>query len=80
MERRVNTFMMINLSELLSKLAAIPVSRKIIAIAGVAAMTAVVITVVLWASRPVYHLLYANLSPEDSGIITGKLKEMKVPF
>ena len=72
--------MAINTSELQSKIAAIPVAQKIMAVTGVAAMIAVVIAVVLWANQPVYQLLYANLSPEDAGTITEKLKEMKVPF
>ena len=72
--------MAINPSELQSKLAAIPIGQKVMAVAGVAAMIAVVIAVVLWANQPVYHLLYANLSPEDAGTITEKLKGMKVPY
>lgn len=72
--------MAINPSQLQNKFAAIPVGQKIMAVAGVAAMIAVVIAVVLWANQPVYHLLYANLSPEDAGTITEKLKEMKVPY
>src|SRR3989304_8582850 len=72
--------MAINTSELQNKIAAIPVTQKIMGVAGVAAMIAVVIAVVLWANQPVYHLLYANLSPEDAGTITEKLREMKVPF
>ncbi|MCC6544157.1 MAG: flagellar M-ring protein FliF [Nitrospirae bacterium] len=72
--------MALNTSELQSKFAAIPVGQKIMAVAGVAAVIAVVIAVVLWANQPVYHLLYANLSPEDAGAITEKLKEMKVPY
>lgn len=72
--------MAINPSELQSKLAAIPIGQKVIAVAGVAAMIAVVIAVVLWANQPVYHLLYSNLSPEDAGTITEKLKGMKVPY
>ena len=66
--------MAINPSELQSKLAAIPIGQKVMAVAGVAAMIAVVIAVVLWANQPVYHLLYANLSPEDAGTITEKLR------
>src|SRR3990170_4189163 len=72
--------MAINPSELQSKLAAIPIGQKVMAVAGVAAMIAVVISVVLWANQPVYHLLYANLSPEDAGTITEKLRVMKVQY
>src|SRR4030065_1376139 len=72
--------MAINTSELQSKFAAIPLTQKIMAVAGVAAVIAVVIVVVLWANQPVYHLLYANLSPEDAGTITEKLKGMKVQY
>ena len=72
--------MAINPSELQSKLATIPIGQKVMAVAGVAAMIAVVIAVVLWANQPVYHLLYANLSPEDAGTITEKLRGMKVQY
>ncbi|MCC7202995.1 MAG: flagellar M-ring protein FliF [Nitrospirae bacterium] len=72
--------MAINPSELQSRFAAIPIGQKVMAVAGVAAMIAVVIAVVLWANQPVYQLLYANLSTEDAGTITAKLKELKVPY
>ncbi len=72
--------MAINPSELQNKLAAIPITQKIMAVAAVAAMIAVIVAVMLWANQPVYHLLFSNLSTEDAGTITDKLKEMKVPF
>lgn len=72
--------MAINPSEIQNRLAAIPITQKIMAVAAIAAMIAVIVAVMLWANQPVYHLLYSNLSAEDSGSIAEKLKEMKVPF
>lgn len=72
--------MAISTSELQNKIAAIPATKKILAIAGVAAAIAIIIVVMLWANQPVYHLLYSNLSPEDAGAIAEKLKELKVPY
>ncbi|MBI5755578.1 MAG: flagellar M-ring protein FliF [Nitrospirae bacterium] len=72
--------MAISPAELQNKLAAIPIAQKILAVAGIAATIAVVIAVMLWANQPVYHLLYSNLSAEDAGAITEKLREMKVPY
>jgi flagellar M-ring protein FliF len=34
----------------------------------------------MWANRPVYQVLFSNLSPEDAGAITEKLKESKIPY
>ena len=72
--------MAISPAELQNKLAAIPIAQKILAVAGIAATIAVVIAVMLWANQPVYHLLYSNLSAEDAGAITEKLREMKVLY
>lgn len=72
--------MAISSSNIQSKLAAIPTSKKIIAVAGIAAAIAVITVIVLWANRPVFSVLYSNLSPEDAGTITEKLKELKVPY
>jgi len=33
-----------------------------------------------WVTRPEYSLLYSNLSLEDAGQITSKLKEQKIPY
>jgi flagellar M-ring protein FliF len=35
---------------------------------------------IFWNSQPDYQVLFANLSPEDAGEMTGKLREKKIPF
>jgi flagellar M-ring protein FliF len=35
---------------------------------------------IFWNSQPDYQVLFSNLSPEDAGEMSNKLKEKKVPF
>lgn len=72
--------MAISPTELQNKIAAVPASKKILAVAGIAAIIAVIIGIILWSNQPVYHPLYSNLSQEDAGAIAEKLKETKVPY
>lgn len=67
-------------SDIQNKLAGISTGKKMMAIAGVAAAIAVVTVIVLWANRPVFHVLFSNLSAEDAGAITQKLQELKIPY
>ncbi len=67
-------------SDIQSKLAAVPTGTKIMAIAGIAAAIAIITVIVMWANRPVFQVLFSNLSPEDAGAITEKLKELKLPY
>ncbi|MDD5434187.1 MAG: flagellar basal-body MS-ring/collar protein FliF [Nitrospira sp.] len=72
--------MAISSSDIQNKLAGISTGKKIIAVAGIAAAIAVITVIVMWANRPVFQVLFSNLSPEDAGAITEKLKELKVPY
>jgi len=38
------------------------------------------VLIVSWASRPDFGLLYADLNPEDAGVILAKLREQKTPY
>lgn len=67
-------------SDIQNKLAGISIGNKIMAIGAIAAAIAVVAVIVLWANRPVYHVLFSNLSAEDAGAITEKLHELKIPY
>ncbi|HUL31284.1 MAG TPA: flagellar basal-body MS-ring/collar protein FliF [Thermodesulfobacteriota bacterium] len=35
---------------------------------------------ILWNSQPDYQVVFSNLSPEDAGEMTNKLKDKKIPF
>jgi flagellar M-ring protein FliF len=72
--------MAIDPAELQNRLAAMPMSRKITALIGIAGALAVVAVLFLWANQPTYTVLYSNLSPEDAGMVVQKLKEMKIPY
>ncbi|MCU0579828.1 MAG: flagellar M-ring protein FliF, partial [Desulfobacterota bacterium] len=37
-------------------------------------------TLIFWNSRPDFQVLFSNLSAEDAGDITQKLKEKKIPY
>ena len=37
-------------------------------------------SLIFWNTRPEYQVLFSNLSPEDAGEISNKLKEKKVPY
>ena len=67
-------------TDIQNKISGISASKKVFAIAGIAATIAAVIAVVLWSNTPSYNLLYSNLSTEDAGTITEKLKELKIPY
>lgn len=67
-------------SDIQNKLAGISTGKKMMAIGGIAAAIALVTVIVLWANRPVFHVLFSNLSAEDAGAITGKLQELKIPY
>ena len=67
-------------SDIQSKLAAVSTGTKIMAVAGIAASIAIITVIVMWANRPVFQVLFSNLSSGDAGAITEKLKELKVPY
>jgi len=37
-------------------------------------------SLIFWNSQPDYQVLFSNLSPEDAGEMSNKLKEKKIPF
>jgi flagellar M-ring protein FliF len=63
-----------------ARLAAMPASAKMKFGAGIAALIAVVVAVVLWSSQGDYKVLFANLSDKDNGAITAQLTQMNVPY
>lgn len=55
-------------------------TRKVTLFSVIGLILAGLIVVTSISSRPEYQVLYTGLSPEDSGVILGKLKEKKIPF
>lgn len=54
--------------------------KKIGILAGVAAVLAAFVLVLLWANKTSYGVLYTELSQEDAGAIVAKLEERKIPY
>lgn len=66
--------------QLRATFAVLSLTRKITLFAVLGLILAGLITVTAISSKSEYQVLYAGLSPEDSGTILGKLKEKKILF
>ncbi len=60
--------------------AAVPLKGKIAAIAGLAALIAIVVASVVWSRQPEYRVLFASLSDRDGGSVIASLAQMNVPY
>ena len=67
-------------SDIIENIKSWSTKKKIAAISILALSIAILITVTLWTQKEEYQVLFSNLTQEDSGQVTVKLKEMKVPF
>lgn len=54
--------------------------NKLLLIAGIAAVVAVMVVVWLWSKQPDYRVLFANYSDKDGGAIVASLEQMNVPY
>lgn len=61
-------------------LAALPLNRKILLGAGIAAFVAVLAAAALWSRQPDYKVLFASLSDRDGGAVVASLSQMNVPY
>ena len=61
-------------------LAAIPLKRKLAALAGLAALVAIVVASLAWSRQPDYRVLFTNLSDKDGGAVIAGLSQMNVPY
>jgi flagellar M-ring protein FliF len=61
-------------------LAAIPLKRKLAALAGLAALVAIVVASLAWSRQPDYRILFTNLSDKDGGAVIAALSQMNVPY
>ncbi|MFM2066760.1 MAG: hypothetical protein RLZZ584_1669 [Pseudomonadota bacterium] len=62
------------------RLAALPMARKLMLGAGIAAIVAIVAASLLAGQREDYKVLFANLSDKDGGAVVAQLSQMNVPY
>lgn len=55
-------------------------SGKIMLIAGIAAVVALMVVVFMWSQQPEYKVLFSNFSDKDGGDIVASLEQMNVPY
>ncbi|OIQ97436.1 flagellar M-ring protein [mine drainage metagenome] len=54
--------------------------NKLLLVAGVAAVIAVMVVFWLWSQQPDYRVLFSNYSDKDGGAIVAALEKMNVPY
>lgn len=54
--------------------------NKLLLIAGIAAVAAVMVVVWLWSKQPDYRVLFSSFSDKDGGAIVASLEQMNVPY
>ena len=54
--------------------------NKLMLVAGMAAVIAVMVVFWLWSQQPDYRVLYSNFSDKDGGAIVAALEKMNVPY
>lgn len=54
--------------------------NKLLLIAGIAAVVAVMVVVWLWSKQPDYRVLFSNFADKDGGTIVASLEQMNVPY
>ncbi|HOY69913.1 MAG TPA: flagellar basal-body MS-ring/collar protein FliF [Methylotenera sp.] len=57
-----------------------PIGNKLMLVAGIAAVVAVMVVFWLWSQQPDYRILYSNYSDKDGGAIVAELEKMNVPY
>ena len=56
------------------------IGNKLMLVAGIAAIVAVMVVFWLWSQQPDYRVLYSNYSDKDGGAIVAELEKMNVPY
>lgn len=56
------------------------VGNKLLLLAGVAAIVAVMVVFWLWSQQPDYRVVFSNFSDKDGGEIVASLEKMNVPY
>ncbi len=62
------------------RLVALPARSKVALAGGLAALLAIVMSLVMWGGQGDYRVLYANLSDKDGGAIIAQLSQLNVPY
>jgi flagellar M-ring protein FliF len=62
------------------RLAALPMGRKLMLGAGIAAMVAILAAALMAGQREDYKVLFANLGDKDGGAVVAQLSQMNVPY
>ncbi|MEO8299148.1 MAG: flagellar basal-body MS-ring/collar protein FliF [Burkholderiales bacterium] len=65
---------------LLQRLAALPLPRKLLLGAGSLALLVLLVTGGMWTQAPDYKVLFANVTDKDGGAIITQLSQMNVPY
>lgn len=60
--------------------ATMSLGRKLLALAGLAALVAIVVASLAWSRQPDYRVLFTNLSDKDGGSVIAALSQMNVPY
>ncbi len=68
------------MANIIESITEMPLKNKAILLGILIIAVASIVLLVSWSQQADYHLLYANLSEEDSGPIAQKLKELKIPY
>ncbi len=64
----------------LSRLALLPLSRKLMLAGGIVALVAIALAMTSWSRDASYKVLFAGLSDKDGGAILAQLSTMNVPY
>lgn len=54
--------------------------NKLLLVAGIAAVVAVMVVVLLWSRQPDYRVLFSGFADKDGGAIVASLEQMNVPY
>lgn len=54
--------------------------QKVSIIAATAAVFLSIVVLIIWANKPAYRTLYANMNQEDAGLVIQNLKDKKIPY
>lgn len=64
----------------LARLALLPLSRKLMLVAGIVGLIAISLLMTSWSRDAGYKVLFAGLSDKDGGAILAQLSQMNVPY
>lgn len=54
--------------------------QKLLLVAGIAAVVAVMVVFWLWSQKPDYRVLFANFADKDGGAIVAELDKLNIPY